>query len=210
VILLPVLLMTASTLWDLFASRIGWGRNLVHVLGHPVVALLVGVIFAWLTIGRSFGRAAILKFSEDSLGPLAVILLVIGTGAGFSRVLIESGVGKAVAEIATRWNLPIIPMGFVLASLIRVATGSATVAITTTAGLMLPITQAAPGTNLELLVLSMGAGSLILSHVNDGGFWLVKEYLNLSVPQALRTWTVLETILALAGFATVLLLGIFV
>lgn len=225
-VILPILLMTASTLADIWfadaktttsaagavlpnsQSSIFNLRSALNLLGNPILALTVGCIFSWLTLARRLGRAAILKFSEESLAPIAVIILVVGAGAGFSRVLIESGVGKAVSEIATRWNLPIIPMGFVLASLIRVATGSATVAITTTAGLMLPITQAAPGANLELLVLSMGAGSLILSHVNDGGFWLVKEYLNLTVPQALRTWTVLETILALVGFGCVLLLDL--
>ena len=208
VILLPIFLMTGTTFADVAVPKDHPLRGPLALIGHPITALLIGVLFAWLTIARSFGRANILKFSEDSLGPIAVIILVIGAGAGFSRVLIESGVGKAVAGIATQWNLPVLPMGFVLASVIRVATGSATVAITTCAGLIKPIADAQPGTNLELLVLAMGAGSLILSHVNDGGFWLVKGYLNLSVPQALRTWTVLETILALVGFACVLLLDI--
>ena len=220
-ILLPIVLMTGPTFANIFLPpdpnpnlnlNLNLNPNLLHstlaLLGHPVFALTIGVIFAWLTLARGFSREKILKSSEESLAPIAVILLVVAAGAGSSRVLIESGVGKAVADIATRWNLPVIPMGFVLASLIRVGTGSPTVAITTTAGLMLPVTQAQPGTNLELLVLAMGAGSLILSHVNDGGFWLVKEYLNLSVPQALRTWTVLETILALAGFLCVLLLDL--
>jgi GntP family gluconate:H+ symporter len=206
VILLPIVLMTGTTFADIALPKDHPLRGALVLIGHPITALLIGVLFAWLTIGRSFGRANILKFSEDSLGPVAVIILVIGAGAGFSRVLIESGVGKAVAGLAIQWNLPVLPMGFVLACVIRVATGSATVAITTCAGLIKPIADAQPGTNLELLVLAMGAGSLILSHVNDGGFWLVKGYLNLSVPQALRTWTVLETILALIGFACVLLL----
>jgi GntP family gluconate:H+ symporter len=99
-------------------------------------------------------------------------------------------------------------MGYLLAVLIRIATGSATVAITTSAALVKPIADAHPGTNLELLVLAMGAGSLIFSHVNDGGFWLVKSYLNISVPQTLKTWTVLETILSIAGFGCVLLLNL--
>jgi gluconate:H+ symporter, GntP family len=208
IILLPIVLMTGSALLNLGPTKPGAGRDVVQLLGDPVVALLIGVVFAWFSIGRRFSREAILKFSDDSLGPVAGIILVIGAGAGFSRVLIESGVGNAVAELATDWSLPAIPMGFVLASLIRVATGSATVAITTCAGLIKPIADAQAGTNLELLVLAMGAGSLILSHVNDGGFWLVKGYLNLSVPQALRTWTVLETILAVVGFACVLLLDL--
>lgn len=178
------------------------------LLGHPVIALLVGVVLAARLL-RQFSREQILKLSEDSLGPAAVILLVIGAGAGFSRVLIESGAGKAVADLAIAWSLPVLPMGFVLASLIRVATGSATVAITTCAGLIKPLALASPATDLELLVLAMGAGSLILSHVNDGGFWLVKSSLNMSVPQALKTWTVLETILALAAFAAILFISAF-
>lgn len=209
IILLPIVLMTTTTMGEILLPKDSSVSSFLTIIGHPIVALLVGVLFAALTLGRSFNREAILKMSEDSLAPLAVIILVVGAGAGFSRVLIESGVGKAVAELATDWKLPAVPLGFVLASLIRVATGSATVAITTCAGLIKPIAEAQTGTNLELLVLAMGAGSLILSHVNDGGFWLVKGYLNLSVPQALRTWTILETILALTGFACVLLLDLF-
>jgi GntP family gluconate:H+ symporter len=219
VIILPILLMTLSAAADIAFPKSPTNASPNHqssiinhqfllLLGNPILALTIGVIFAWLTIARRLGRAAILKFSEDSLAPVAVILLVVGAGAGFSRVLIESGVGKAVADIATRWNLPILPMGFVLAALIRVATGSATVSITTAAGLMLPIAKSQSGTNLELLVLSMAAGSIILSHVNDGGFWLVKSYCNLTVPQTFRTWTILETILSLLGFACVLLLDL--
>jgi len=162
-----------------------------------------------VTLARRFSGAQLLKMSESSLAPVAIVLLVIGAGAGFSRVLIESGVGKAVADIAARWSLPAVPMGFALAALIRVATGSATVAITTAAGLVKPIADTQPGTNLELLVLAMGSGSLLLSHVNDGGFWLVKEYLNLSVPEALRTWTVLETVMAIVAFGCVVLLDLF-
>jgi GntP family gluconate:H+ symporter len=220
VIIFPILLMTASAIADISFPRTSPAaasnsdssifnlQSTLTLLGNPILALTLGVVFAWLAIARRLGRAAILKFSEESLAPVAVILLVVGAGAGFSRILIESGVGKAVADIATRWNLPILPMGFVLAALIRVATGSATVAITTAAGLMFPIAQSQPAANRELLVLSMAAGSIILSHVNDGGFWLVKEYCNLTVPQTFRTWTILETILSLLGFVCVLLLDL--
>jgi GntP family gluconate:H+ symporter len=213
-ILLPIVLIGLGTICDWIFPRSGSNQNLLlfvpRLLGDPVIALLIGVLFSYVTLGRStgFSRVQLLKLTEQSLGSVAMVLLVIGAGAGFSRVLIESGVGKVVADIATRWNMRAVPMGFILASLVRVATGSATVAITTSAGLVKPIADAQPGTNLELLVLAMGSGSLILSHVNDGGFWLVKEYLNLSVPQALRTWTVLETILALAAFAVVMLLDV--
>jgi GntP family gluconate:H+ symporter len=208
-ILLPIVLIAASSVSDVLLERNNPLRSVFTLLGHPISALLAGVFFAIFTLARRFSGAQLLKMSESSLGPVAIVLLVIGAGAGFSRVLIESGVGKAVAEIATRWSLPAVPMGFALAALIRVATGSATVSITTAAGLVKPIADAQPGTNLELLVLAMGSGSLLLSHVNDGGFWLVKEYLNLSVPEALRTWTVLETVMAVIAFGCVLLLDLF-
>lgn len=210
VILLPIILMAGTSLSDVMLTRESGLRPVLSLLGHPIVALLSGVFLATFALARPAGlsREQVLKFSEASLGSVAVILLVVGAGAGFSRVLIESGVGKAVASIATSWNLSAVPMGFVLAALIRVATGSATVAITTCAGLVKPVADAQPGTNLELLVLAMGAGSLILSHVNDGGFWLVKEYLHMSVPECLRTWTVLETVLAVVAFGCVLLLDL--
>jgi GntP family gluconate:H+ symporter len=208
-ILLPLVLMAGASFAEVLFKDASVWRPIFSLLGHPVCALLVGLFFACLTLARhaGFTREQLLKMGESSLAPVAIILLVVGAGAGFSRVLIESGVGKAVADTATRWSLPAIPMGFALAALIRVATGSATVAITTAAGLVKPIADAQPGTNLELLVLAMGAGSLLLSHVNDGGFWLVKEYLNLSVPEALRTWTVLETVLAVVAFGCVLVMN---
>lgn len=209
VILAPIALMTLPTLAQLATAVGSPVRSIATVLGHPIPALLIGVLIAALMLARNkrITRADLLRVSEESLAPVASILLVIAAGAGFSRVLIDSGAGKAVAEIALAWNLPVLPLGFALASLIRVATGSATVAITTCAGLVKPLAAAHAGTNLELLVLAMGAGSLILSHVNDGGFWLVKGYLNMSVPQALKTWTILETVLALTSFGSILLLN---
>lgn len=206
-ILIPLLLMAGTTLSNLYFAKESLAFRLFTLIGHPIIALLMGVLFAYAMLCRGMSRAQILKLSEDSLAPVASILLVIGAGAGFSRVLIEAKVGDVVATLATSWNLPALPMGFLLAALIRIATGSATVAITTSAGLLKRVVETQAGTNLELLVLAMGAGSLVVSHLNDGGFWLVKEYLNLSVPQALRTWTALETILGLAGFGCVLLLN---
>jgi gluconate:H+ symporter, GntP family len=207
-ILLPILLMCSSSITSVVIEKTSLLGRTFALVGHPVIALLIGILFAYFTLARQagFNKEQILHYSEDSLGPVAVIILVVGAGAGFSRVLLDSGVGKAVADIAADWRLPILPMGFALAALVRIATGSATVAITTCAGLIKPVAEAQPGTNLELLVLAMGAGSIILSHVNDGGFWLVKGYLNLSVPQTFRTWTVLQTVLALVAFACVLIM----
>jgi gluconate:H+ symporter, GntP family len=122
-------------------------------------------------------------------------------------VLINSGVGDAIAELVKAAPVSPLMLGWLVAALIRVATGSATVAISTAAGILAPVAAADPGINLELLVLAMGAGSLILSHVNDGGFWLVKEYLRLTVTETLRTWTVMETVISVAALALVLALN---
>jgi GntP family gluconate:H+ symporter len=133
-------------------------------------------------------------------------MLVVGAGGGFSKVLDAAGAAAAIAGYAR--DLPVSPLilGWLSAALIRVTVGSATVSITMAAGIIAPIALAQPGTNKELLVLSMGAGSLILSHLNDGGFWLVKEYLNLSVTQTLKTWTVMETLVSMAALGFILLL----
>lgn len=208
-ILLPLALMTLESVIGLLLPLHHWTRTAVPLIAHPISALLIGVLFAGLTLGRraKLSRDDLVRLGEESLHPVALILLVIAAGAGFGRVLIDSGVGKEVANLGTALAVPILPLAFILSSLIRVATGSATVAITTSAGLLQPLAQAQAGTSLELLVLAMGAGSLILSHVNDGGFWLVKSYFNISVPRTLKTWTVLETILALAAFGAVLMLA---
>ena len=131
---------------------------------------------------------------------------MVGAGGGFNKVLVSSGVGEAIASLSRDSRISLLLLGWVVAALIRVATGSATVAISTAAGIVAPIAASTPGTNLELLVLSMGAGSVILSHVNDGGFWFVKEYFNMSVGQTLKTWTVMETIVSIVALLLVLLL----
>jgi gluconate:H+ symporter, GntP family len=171
-------------------------------------AMTIAVLFSFFTFGfaRGFNRRQILKFTEDCVGPVANVLLIVGAGGGFNRILVASGVADFISHwVATAHFSPLI-LGWSVAALIRIATGSATVAITAAAGILAPVAATQP-VNLELLVIAMGSGSLILSHVNDGGFWFVKEYLNLSVTQTLRTWTVMETIIALVGLAGALALS---
>lgn len=208
-ILLPVILMLFATVVDLRLAPAHRFRQWADFIGHPLIALTVSVLFAYWSFGfaRGFRREQIAKFSEDCLGPVATVLLVVGAGGGFSRVLINSGVGDAIAELVQAAPVSPLILGWLVAALIRVATGSATVAISTAAGILAPVAASTPGLNLELLVLAMGAGSLILSHVNDGGFWLVKEYLRLTVTETLRTWTVMETVISVAALALVLLLN---
>lgn len=209
VILMPVGLMMIGSLAVIMLSGDSPLRKGFTLLGHPVVAMLAGVIVSMFILSKQCGftRAQLLKFTEDCLGPIAAILLVVGAGGGFSRVLVESGVGEAIKVMASDWKLPPLIFGWLIAALIRIAVGSATVAITAAAGLLAPIVAADPTINRELLILSLGCGSLILSHVNDGGFWFVKECFKLSVSETLRTWTVMETIIAIAGLGLVLLLN---
>lgn len=211
-ILLPVGLMLLATVVDLTLPPEHHVRQWADFVGSPLVALLIAVVVSFYSFGlaRGFRRERIATFAHESLGPVASVLLVVGAGGGFNRVLVESGAGGTIAALAAASNVSVLLLGWLIAAALRVATGSATVAISTAAGIVAPMTAASPGVNLELLVLAMGAGSLILSHVNDGGFWLVKEYLNLSVAQTLTTWTIMETVIAVVALAFVLLLDVLV
>lgn len=208
-ILLPVLLMLLATAVDLAFPKSHAFRQGVDFIGHPIVALLIAVLFSFYSLGYKcgFDRQQILRFTNDCLAPIGGVILVIGAGGGFKEVLVGSGVGAAIAERASHWHMSPLLFAWLVAGFIRIATGSATVAIATAAGIVLPVASGVPGVNLELVVVAMGAGSLILSHVNDGGFWLVKEYFNMSVTQTLKTWTVMETVISIVALVFTLLLN---
>ena len=140
-----------------------------------------------------------LRFSTECLAPTAAITLLVGAGGGFGRVLQDSGVSGAIVAVALASHVPLLLLAWLLAAMMRLATGSATVAMTTAAGIVAPIALHTVGVHPELLAIATGAGSLIFSHVNDGGFWLVKEYFNMSVGQAIKTWSVCETIISVLG-----------
>jgi GntP family gluconate:H+ symporter len=211
-VLLPVILMLCASAADVALDPASALRAGLDFVGGPIVALLVALLFSFWSLGyrQHFTRDQILKFSNDCLGPTATILLVIGAGGGFNKVLLESGVGKAIADVALGSHASPLLLAWTVAALIRVATGSATVAMITASGLVAPIAAAAAGTTPELLVLATGAGSLVLSHVNDSGFWLIKEFFNMTVPQTLKTWTVAETIIGVAGLGFTLLVSLVV
>jgi len=209
-VLLPVILMLCASTADVALDPASTLRSGLDFVGSPIVSLLLALLFSFWSLGyrQHFTREQILKFANDCLGPTATILLVIGAGGGFNRVLLESGVGNAIADVALGSHASPLLLAWTVAALIRVATGSATVAMTTAAGIVAPIAVATPGTPPELLVLATGAGSLVLSHVNDSGFWLIKEFFNMTVPQTLKTWTVAETIIGVAGLGFTLLLSL--
>jgi len=208
----PVILMLLSTVTDLVLGPRSAVAPLTHFVGNPIVALLLALIFSFWSLGRArhFSRYDIMKFCNDCLAPTAAILLVIGGGGGFNQVLVQSGVGTAIARAAMSASISPLLLAWSVATLIRVATGSATVAMTTASGIVAPIAAAMHGVSPELLVLATGAGSLMLSHVNDAGFWLIKEFFNMSVPQTLKTWTVAETIIGVTGLVLTLMLSLVV
>jgi gluconate:H+ symporter, GntP family len=211
-VLIPVILMLLASAGDAILDATSPTGLAVHFIGNPIVALLVALLFSFWSLSRArhFTRAEVMKFCNDCLAPTATILLVIGAGGGFNQVLVQSGVGRAIADLAIGSHASPIILAWIVAGLIRVATGSATVAMTTAAGIVAPIAAATPGTSAELLVLATGAGSLMLSHVNDSGFWLIKEFFNMTVPQTLRTWTVAETIIGVAGLGFTIALSFLV
>ncbi len=211
-ILLPVLLMLIASLADLMFAKENRWRQWADFLGSPIIAMLLAVLLSLYSFGyaRGFSGRQILKFIEECVGPAASIMLIVGAGGGLSKMLERGGAGAAIADIVEHAQVSPLILGWIVAASIRVAVGSATVAIAMASAILAPVAAHTPGINRELLVLAMGAGSLFCSHVNDGGFWFVKESFNLTVPQTLKTWTVLETSIGLVALVLVLLLSQFV
>jgi GntP family gluconate:H+ symporter len=185
-------------------------RTWMDMIGHPISALLLALLLALYTFGhaRGFTSKRVLKLLDESLAPTAAIVLIIGAGGGFKQMLVSSGVGDVIGHLAVSAQISPILLAWLVAAVIRIATGSATVATITGAGIVVPVIELIPGVNRELLVLATGAGSLILSHVNDAGFWLVKQYFNMSVSETFKTWTAMETILSVVGLVFILLLSL--
>ncbi|MGM7389430.1 DUF401 family protein, partial [Acinetobacter baumannii] len=157
---------------------------------------------------RGFNREQIEKFCGGCLASIAGILLIVGAGGGFGGILRDSGISNEIVSTALKANLSPLLLGWLVAALIRLATGSATVAMATACSIVAPIAAAAGVVvRPELLVLATGSGSLIFSHVNDAGFWLIKEYFGMTVGQTLKTWSVLETIISVLGLSFTLLLS---
>lgn len=197
-VLLPVFFMVIGSIVGPAGAHGGTFGQALDLLGNDDMALLIGALVSFYTLGRmrGFTRETILRFSQDSLAPTALITLLVGAGGGFGRVLQDSGVSHAIVGIATEAHVPLLLLAWLLAAVMRLATGSATVAMITAAGMVAPIALQTAYPHPELLAIAAGSGSLIFSHVNDGGFWLVKEYFNMSVPQTIKSWSICETIIS--------------
>ncbi|MFD5089639.1 GntP family permease [Amycolatopsis thailandensis] len=210
IIAVPLVLILAGTFGSIWLPKASAAAGVAAFIGTPAVALTVSVLLAsWLLgLRRGLTGKDLSELSAKSLRPVAMILLVVGAGAFFGAVLSATGIGKAVAGSLDNAGLPVILAAYVISCGMRIAQGSATVAIVTTSGIVAP-TVATLGYSqmqLALLVVAISAGSIIASHVNDGGFWIISRYFNMTVPQTLKTWTVLETVLSVSGFGVAALL----
>ncbi|MFJ4684143.1 gluconate:H+ symporter [Streptomyces sp. NPDC088789] len=212
-ILLPVILMLAKALVDIIIDDPENSvQRVFDVIGSPMIALLAAVLLGIFTLLRpaGFARERVSGLVEKGLAPIAGILLIVGAGGGFKQTLIDSGVGQMILEISESWAIPTLLLAWLIAVAIRLATGSATVATVSAAGLVAPLAAGMSTGETALLVLAIGAGSLFFSHVNDAGFWLVKEYFGLTVGQTIKTWSVMETIISVVAGGIVLLLSLFI
>jgi len=211
-VLLPIVLMLARAVGELTLDKGSHLRNTLDVLGNPPVALLFGVLVAMWTLGKRAGmdRRQTNAVLGGALPPIAGILLIVAAGGGFKQVLVDAGVGNVVAEAAKDAHVNALLLGWLVAVGIRVATGSATVATITAAGIVAPLATTLDKPTVSLLALAIGCGSLFFSHVNDAGFWLVKEYFGMTVGQTIKTWSVMETIISVVGGICVFLLSLVV
>jgi len=202
-ILFPVLLMLAGSWADVFTAPGTSANSILRLVGNDDLALLIGVLLSFITLGvmQGFSRDTVLRFSTECLGPTAAIVLLVGAGGGFGRILQDSGVSTAIIAVALKSHVPLLLLAWSLAAALRLATGSATVAMATAAGIVAPIALHSSGVHPELLAIATGAGSLIFSNVNDAGFWLIKEYFNMTVVQTMKTWSVCETIISVTALA---------
>jgi GntP family gluconate:H+ symporter len=213
--MLPVILMSIATIITLLQKTMGFADNtglaIIRFIGGASTAMVISLLFAIYTMGlaRKIPIKDVMDSCTSAINAIGMMLLIIGGGGAFKQVLINGGVGDYVAELFKGTSISPILLAWIIAAILRIALGSATVAALTTAGLVIPMLGQSD-VNLALVVLATGAGSLILSHVNDAGFWMFKEYFGLSMKETFATWTLLETIISVSGLVFILLLSLFV
>ena len=202
-ILLPMLIMVSKTIVDLVSPKEAVYRGFVAFVGNPITALLISALFAYWSLGlaRGMNMTQIGRITEECFKPIASILLIIGAGGAFNQVLQDSGIGKVLGEVLTGMNMSPVLMAWLIAIIMRFAVGSTTVAMIPSAGIVLPLLSTMPGVNPAILCLAIGAGGIGLSHVNDSGFWIVKEYFGMSLTDTFKTWTAATTIASVVALA---------
>ncbi|MGH2316238.1 gluconate:H+ symporter [uncultured Planococcus sp.] len=213
-ILIPLVLILLNTLSGVLLDEGNTVREILTFLGHPFVALTIATLLTFYLLGtkRGYSRQEVQDIATKALEPAGIIILVTGAGGVFKQVLIDSGVGDVLGEMMGDSALPPIVLAFLIATAVRVAQGSATVAMVTAAGLITPLLEMVgmTGPALGLIVIAIASGATVLSHVNDSGFWLVNRYFGMDVKDTLKSWTVMETIIGLTGFVVVLIISFFI
>ena len=209
--LLPIILILCSTLFTLFVAGEFLLKEVIVFIGNPVIAMLISVLVAIYALGISRGKKMpeLMSSVSSSVSSITMILLIIAGAGALKQILVASGVSDYIGALLNGSSISPLILAWFIATVIRVCVGSATVAGLTAAGIALPLIQNT-GVSPELMVLAIGSGSLMLSHVNDGGFWMFKEYFNLTVKETLSTWTVMETTVGIMGLIGVLILNIFI
>ena len=209
--LLPIILILCSTLFTLFVPGEFLLKKIIVFIGNPVIAMLISVLVAIYALGISRGKKMpeLMNSVSSSVSSITMILLIIAGAGALKQILVASGVSDYIGALLDGSSISPLILAWLIATVIRVCVGSATVAGLTAAGIALPLIQNT-GVSPELMVLAIGSGSLMLSHVNDGGFWMFKEYFNLTVKETLSTWTVMETTVGIIGLIGVLILNIFI
>jgi Gnt-I system high-affinity gluconate transporter len=206
--LLPVILIGTATIMEGLFPKESLIRQLTTFIGNPVIALLLTLLLGTYTLGlaRGSNMDQLMKIFGEAVSGITMVLLIISGAGALKQILIDSGASEYIGGLLQISSISPLIIAWIIATLIRFSVGSATVAGLTTAGIVLPLVQTT-GVNPELMVLSIGAGSLMLSHVNDSGFWLFKEYFNLSIKETLLTWTLMETSIGISGLVGVLILN---
>ena len=206
--LLPVILITLATVMEMLLPGESQILKLIQFVGDPVIAMLISVLVAIYTLGLARGKKMkdVMQSVGNSISGITMVLLIIAGAGALKQVLVESGVSDYIADLLRGSSLSPLFLAWLIATVLRVCVGSATVAGLTAAGIVAPLVET-PGVSAELMVLAIGSGSLMLSHVNDGGFWLFKEYFSLSVKDTLRSWTIMETTVGIMGLIGVLILS---
>lgn len=209
--LLPILLLMVTTILLFFTEQGGTTKNILTFLGDPVIVMLIAILVATFTLGINMGKSmkSITAIYSEATKDVALILLIISGAGILKQVLLDSGVSDQIAGALQTWNMPPLILGWLIAAVLRLCLGSATIAGLTAAGIVAPLAIQSH-VDPNLMVLSVGAGSLLFSHVNDPGFWLFKEYFNLSIKDTIRSWSIMETIVSIIGLIGVLILNVFI
>jgi Gnt-I system high-affinity gluconate transporter len=209
--LLPVILLAITTILPFVTATSGGALQAIQFLGDPVIVMLISVLTATFTLGVHTGKSikAIMDIYGEAVKDVAVILLIVAGAGVLKQVFTDSGVSTTIANSVQGWHVHPLILGWLIAGVIRICIGSATVAGLTAAGIIAPVIPQMH-VNPNLMVLSIGAGSLLFSHVNDSGFWMYKEYFNLSLRDTIRSWSLMETIVSVIGLAGGLIMDLFI